>query len=360
MKKIALLLVFVLALGMFTSCGNSGNETSAEAESTETSGETSDFSDGFDDEGYIQNVKALSLIDFPDFAKDFVFQKADLLPSDEVIEEAIEASRSKVAEKVTDRKVSDGDKVNIDYVGTVDGVEFEGGSAKGADVTAGSKEFIDDFLTQIIGHMPGETVKVEVTFPENYGKDELNGKDAVFMTTINYISVNPEITDEFLKEHQEEYETNTGIRPANSLKAVKEYLTDYYYKKNFTAKFSEACSKKYKDIEIPKEIHDIEYRMEDQQMQTYYGGTLQQMIDNGYLTEEKVEEQVRIGAIQLLISQAVAEHEDWHIQESDYKAVTGTEDNAEWVAYYGKGYLSNLCMYQKAAEYIRENVTIEE
>lgn len=92
---------------------------------------------------------------------------------------------------VTDTSVAveDGDTVNIDYVGTIDGVEFSGGNTQGqgADLTIGSGTYIDDFEEQLIGHYIGETVEVDVTFPENYGNDDLNGKDAVFEVTINGI-----------------------------------------------------------------------------------------------------------------------------------------------------------------------------
>ena len=92
---------------------------------------------------------------------------------------------------VTDTSVAveDGDTVNIDYVGTIDGVEFGGGNTQGqgADLTIGSGTYIDDFEEQLIGHYVGETVEVDVTFPENYGNDDLNGKDAVFEVTINGI-----------------------------------------------------------------------------------------------------------------------------------------------------------------------------
>lgn len=85
--------------------------------------------------------------------------------------------------------VEDGDTVNIDYVGSVDGVEFEGGNTQGygADLVIGSGSYIDDFEDQLIGAHPGDTVDVVVTFPENYGVDELNGKEAVFVTTVNGI-----------------------------------------------------------------------------------------------------------------------------------------------------------------------------
>ena len=85
--------------------------------------------------------------------------------------------------------VEDGDTVNVDYVGSVDGVEFDGGNTQGygADLTIGSGSYIDDFEDQLIGAHPGDTVNVVVTFPENYGAEELNGKEAVFVTTINGI-----------------------------------------------------------------------------------------------------------------------------------------------------------------------------
>ena len=70
--------------------------------------------------------------------------------------------------------VEEGDTVNIDYVGTVDGVAFEGGDTEGmgADLTIGSDEYIDGFEDAIIGHTVGETFDLTVTFPENYGVDE--------------------------------------------------------------------------------------------------------------------------------------------------------------------------------------------
>ena len=72
---------------------------------------------------------------------------------------------------------------------TIEGVEFEGGNTKGngADLVIGSHTYIDDFEEQLIGHHPGDSVDVTVTFPEDYGKDELNGKEALFKVTINGI-----------------------------------------------------------------------------------------------------------------------------------------------------------------------------
>lgn len=89
----------------------------------------------------------------------------------------------------TSLTVENGDTVNIDYVGSVDGVEFSEGNTNGAgtDLVIGSGSYIDDFEEQLIGYHPGDTVEVNVTFPEDYGNEELNGKDAVFEVVINGI-----------------------------------------------------------------------------------------------------------------------------------------------------------------------------
>ena len=85
--------------------------------------------------------------------------------------------------------VEDGDTVNIDYVGSIDGIEFDGGNTQGngTDLTIGSGRYIDDFEEQLSGAHPGDEVEVTVTFPDDYGNDELNGKEAVFDVTVNGI-----------------------------------------------------------------------------------------------------------------------------------------------------------------------------
>ena len=118
-----------------------------------------------------------------------------------------------------------GDKVGIDYTGRIDGVTFDGSSTGGAgtEITLGSSGYIDNFDEQIAGHEPGQTFDVVVTFPENYGKEELNGKQAVFETTLNYISVieYPELTDELVAE-KTDYTTVEEFRKQVEKDLVKE------------------------------------------------------------------------------------------------------------------------------------------
>ena len=89
----------------------------------------------------------------------------------------------------TSLEVQNGDTVNIDYVGSIDGVEFAGGNTQGggADLTIGSGTYIDDFEEQLIGAHPGDEVDVYATFPEDYGNEELNGKEALFKVKVNGI-----------------------------------------------------------------------------------------------------------------------------------------------------------------------------
>lgn len=111
--------------------------------------------------------------------------------TDDTEEAATESVAADTVSYSTDTSltVEDGDTVNIDYVGSIDGVEFSGGSTDGAgaDLTIGSGTYIDDFEEQLIGYHPGDTVEVTVTFPEDYGVDDLNGQEAVFEVTINGI-----------------------------------------------------------------------------------------------------------------------------------------------------------------------------
>ena len=129
----------------------------------------------------------------------------------EVTEEDIEAELKKVQDQnsrmvtIEDRAVEDGDTVNIDYAGSIDGVAFDGGTAVGQPLVIGSHTFIDNFEEQIIGHNIGDEFDVNVTFPEEYHAADLAGKPAVFHVKVNSISKKelPEINDEFAQDVSE-------------------------------------------------------------------------------------------------------------------------------------------------------------
>ncbi len=135
----------------------------------------------------------------------------DKTPVEPVTDEEITAELSKVQERnsrmleVSDRAVAEGDEVNLDYSGSVDGVKFDGGTAEGQKLVIGSHTFIEGFEDQLVGMNIGESKDIEVTFPAEYHSEELAGKPAVFAVTINGITVKeiPTLDDEFAKDVSE-------------------------------------------------------------------------------------------------------------------------------------------------------------
>jgi len=128
--------------------------------------------------------------------------------TDADVDEEIETTLSYYVtyEQVLEGEAKEGDIVNINYVGTIDGEEFEGGSAEDSEVVIGEGSYLEDFEKGIIGMKPGETKDVEVEFPADYYSDELAGKKAVFAITLNYIcgdEIFPELNDEWVKENTE-------------------------------------------------------------------------------------------------------------------------------------------------------------
>lgn len=107
--------------------------------------------------------------------------------------------------EITDRPVQDGDEINLDYSGNVDGVKFAGGTAEKQTLVIGSHSFIAGFEEQLVGMNIGETKDINVTFPEDYHAEDLKGKAAVFTCTINGITSRqlPELDDEFAKDASE-------------------------------------------------------------------------------------------------------------------------------------------------------------
>ena len=130
--------------------------------------------------------------------------------SDADVDARIERERNNLAELVLkEDKAANGDTVVIDFVGTVDGVEFDGGKGDNFSLELGSGRFIPGFEDQLVGHAAGETVEVNVTFPEDYQATDLAGKDAKFVTMIHEVKEKevPELDDELAKDIDEDVET---------------------------------------------------------------------------------------------------------------------------------------------------------
>ena len=149
----------------------------------------------------------------------------------EEVSEEIERARENAGwwEQITDRPAQMGDKVKIDYTGSVDGAAFEGGTAADYELTLGSGAFIPGFEEGVVGMNVGESKNVNVKFPEQYHAENLAGKDAVFVVTVKDITVKklPELDDEFAKDVSEfdtleEYKADLRKNLAESRKTEAE------------------------------------------------------------------------------------------------------------------------------------------
>lgn len=160
--------------------------------------------DGVDQQSMIDKYAAYC--DLPDY-KGLEYTETKSTVTDADVKSKIDSLLEQYATKtqVKEGTVKEGDNVNIDFVGSLDGEEFEGGNSNGQgyDLTLGSGSMIPGFEDGIIGHKIGETFNIKATFPENYGKDELNGKEADFKITINYKTDTqlPEYNDEFVASY---------------------------------------------------------------------------------------------------------------------------------------------------------------
>lgn len=362
-RMISLALVLTLAFGL-VACG--GNASSASGDDS-TGGDSTAFnySANLTDGGHWKGVAALDYVTLPQY------QGVDI-PADKITatEEAIEGQKTQLLEnfatyeELTDRAVEDADAVNIDYVGSVDGVEFTGGNTNGAGtlVTIGVTNYIDDFLTQLIGHKPGETFDVVVTFPEDYNDStdadgntlELKNKEAVFSTTVNFIQgdkIYPELTDTFVAENlTADYAWKTVEEMHNAIVENLEnnnkyiHMSDMLLSDSTITEVPEVILNSLVDMEVANgEASAAQWGLD---LETY----MQAM---GYETLEDFKaalaENVADTAKQMLIFQAIAETEKLEISDSDVLAAFGGSTE-QYIAVYGQGYVKMQLMAQKVAD----------
>ena len=187
-------------------------------------------------------------------------EKQEYNVTDEMVEAEIEREREKIAStvEVTDRAVQDGDNVNLDYSGSVDGVKFEGGTAEKQELTIGSGMFIPGFEEQMVGMNVGEEKDITVTFPEQYHSEELAGKEAVFHVKVNAIeeTVLPEADDEFAKDVSE-FDTIEELR-ADKRKKLEEAAALRAKNQRENELIEKACANA--SVEIPEAM--IERQMD--------------------------------------------------------------------------------------------------
>ena len=350
------------------------SSTGSDADSTDSEEETIefDYSEGIDEDGHWSGVRALDYVTLPADYASIQAPASSVVPSDDDVQTQMDSimSNYSTTEQVTDQEVADGDTINIDYVGKIDGVEFDGGSTdgNGTTVTIGTTQYIDDFLEQLIGHKPGETFDIEVTFPDDYGVDDLNGKDATFTVTINYIqkTTTPEPTDDWVAENLKDTygwstveEMRAGVKEDLQYSNLATYVQDYVLNNSTVT-------------EVPQAIIDYQGQQYLYQYQTYattYGTTLSallQMYTGASTTEEFLTnnaDALESAARSYLIFQAIMEDAGITETDEEYEAYveSATSSDVETVeATYGKNYLMLRALLQKTGDYLIDHTTVVE
>ncbi len=258
---------------------------------------------------------------------DIEITKADTSVSEEEIMAEIDKEREQNGRVITveDRAVEDGDMTVIDFEGFVDGVAFEGGKGTDYPLTIGSHSFIDTFEQQLIGKNIGEETEVNVTFPEEYHAEELQGKPAMFKVTVKSIKKKelPELDDDFVED-------------------VSEFSTVDEYKDSIRKNLEEKKTKEAEDtkkdtviekvienaqMEIPEAMIDAQVRQMAQDFArrlTSQGLSPEQYFQYTGMTAEQLNEQMRPQALKniqsRLVLEQIAVQENFEVTDEEYDA----------------------------------------
>lgn len=278
--------------------------------------------------------------------------------------------------EVTDRAVEDGDIVNIDYVGTMDGEEFDGGSATGQDLTIGSNSFIDGFETGLIGHNVGDEVSLDLQFPDPYPNNtDLAGKDVNFKVTINKISVKttPELTDQLVKDNTD-YDTIDAYKESikEDLKKTNETNAEKQAKSDIFDKVVSNCKISGYDEDEVKDLVDEEFKSFKNTADSYksYGYSYEDVLSmNGYDSEDSLKkgitEYVKKYLDQKMVLYCIADKEGIKVssEETDkkvqeYMDTYNVKTKEEVYNYFGDDYFEVLVLSEKVMDYLKDNAKL--
>ena len=285
------------------------------------------------------------------------------------VDEEMENARDKQARIIdVDEAAKNGDIVNIDFVGSVDGVKFDGGSAQDYDLTLGSGSFIPGFEDQLVGAKKGDKVDVKVTFPEDYHAAELKGKEALFECTVNAVKRKelPALDDDFAKEISE-FDTLAEYKEdvKNKLMKDAEMRADREYEDALVQAVVDGAEVEIPQAMIDQEAEDMakefEYRLSYQGIKLadylgYINMTREQLLD------EYKEQAAKSVKVRLVMEEIVKREEmKFEQDELDAKVAEMAERSGQDVETFKKGlgrehydYLANQILSDKLMAMLRE------
>ena len=264
--------------------------------------------------------------------------------------------------KKTEGTVANGDTANIDYTGKKDGVAFDGGTAAGYDLTIGSNSFIDGFESGLIGKKIGDTVDLNLKFPENYNSAELAGKAVVFTVKVNYVKTEEE-------RKPEDYYSELGFKSLDKYtadvteRAVKNYLLDKVK--------SGSKIKEYPQTEIDTMYGSYKNILE-QNLKSSYGVDFATYLTSNNMTEESFKEdlvknQIKPAMDEQMVAYSILDNEKLGLKDEEInkkidetvKSINNSQVTAETVKnYYGEYYFEYMTVSEKVSDYLYKNAKI--
>ena len=310
--------------------------------------------------------------------KNLAVEAAQRTVTDEMIDARIAQDQEKVSRTVDveDRPVQDGDTVNLDYAGTVDGVAFEGGTAQDQTLTIGSHQFIPGFEEQMVGMNIGEEKDLNVTFPEQYHAEDLAGKNAVFHVKVNGIrsTEKPALDDDFAQDVSE-FNTFAEYRE-NVVKELTKQVEESNANTVENAVVEKAVENAQMDIPAAMIDDQVDYMIQDMEMNMRYQGlkmedflkytgqTMDQMkLSYRGEAERRVKTELVMEAIRKAEGDAVKPSDEEIEEEIKRQAESmgrDVEDFKKTLTDSQKDYLKENAEIRKALKMMRESATVSE
>lgn len=373
----AVVVAGAMTASLLAGCGSSSASdasTEASSESSTEAAETKTYAE----DAYTSGITASEYVTLPDYAE-IPVEVED--PREEITDDYVDeyiqyvlASNQELVD-VTDRAVQDGDVVNIDFVGKVDGVAFDGGTSEGYDLTIGSNRFIDDFEEQLIGWEIGDSDTIEVTFPETYSNNpDLAGQDATFDVTINSIQEyqTPAFTDEWVASQSIDGVTTTDEYTAYTKEQLLADAQDTYDSniQGHTIQYLIDNGTWLQDP--PADMVDRWYDSTMNYYETYasyYGVDVSELLTTiGYdadTYEDQLRSEAEDTARQAIVLQAVADAEDLNLTDAEYKtqvstlaAQQGYSDSDSFEEAFGENYIREYLTSNRAGSFLQEKAVV--
>lgn len=382
-KKKIFAVATILAMAVFAAaCGKKGAESKASASDVKGSAAASP-STLTEDSPEIKELENMKVPEEPKVSEMGKITLPDLKsitvtvsPMENVTQEEVDSAINQALEEnltsVQDA-AKEGDTVNIDYSGTINGEKFDGGTAEKQDLKLGSGQFIPGFEDQLIGKKAGDTVTVKVTFPEKYQNADLAGKAAEFEVKVNEVKRQPVLTDEWVKN----YDGTTAETVESYRDQIREQLQnrkEFAYHSEIQDQAIQQISDKT-EVELSKTIQDYaKAYILNAQLNQYkqYGMGAADVINMSGKTVEQFKEDAYANADayakQLFIMRKIADEQN--IRATDElldelakaeSSLTGEETNRiKLIEQYGKELVEEAAIRNKVMEYIESQITVKE